>query len=117
MGVALLWGLTFPLIEQALDDLSPFHFMAARFLVAALACTPLVLASRGARQGLRGGWLAGAGLGVASLGSRIFPCLLLLVLVDLGPTTIQSPFRPDLEYDVRFMRQAAETTRGPRSGP
>ncbi len=58
---------------------------------------------------------AGAGLGVASFGPRAFPWLLLLVLVDLGPTTIQSPFRPDLDYDVQFMRRAAVKTRGERA--
>jgi drug/metabolite transporter (DMT)-like permease len=66
VGVTLLWGLTFPLIRQAVDPevLSPFHFMAARFVVAALACTPLVLISPRARAGLRHHWAASAGLGV-----------------------------------------------------
>jgi hypothetical protein len=56
----------------------------------------------------------GAGLAVDRLGPRWFVPALLLVLVDLGPTTFQSPFRPDLEYDVAYARRMAERADGGR---
>jgi hypothetical protein len=46
-----------------------------------------------------------AGLGVDRLTTRAFPWIVLIVLLDLGPTTVQSPFRPDLAYDVAFVHR------------
>ena len=36
LGVSLVWGGTFPLIKMALQDSSPFAFLALRFLIGAL---------------------------------------------------------------------------------
>jgi hypothetical protein len=58
---------------------------------------------------------AGVGLAGTRFGPRAFPWLVLLLLADLGPTTVQSPFRPDLDYDVRFLRRAAERCGGERA--
>jgi hypothetical protein len=41
--------------------------------------------------------------------------LLALLLLDLGPTTVQSPFRPDLAYDRTFMEQASVDCGGGRA--
>ena len=51
--VTVFWGLTFPLIRSATQDLDPFVFVPARFVFAAVAFLPIVLASKGARAGLR----------------------------------------------------------------
>ena len=50
--VAVFWGVTFPLIRGAMEELAPTQFVAWRFTLAALAFLPLVLASREARQSL-----------------------------------------------------------------
>jgi hypothetical protein len=51
-----------------------------------------------------------AGLGVDRLPTRAFPWIVLIVLLDLGPTTVQSPFRPDLAYDVAFVHRVRRET-------
>jgi drug/metabolite transporter (DMT)-like permease len=50
--VAVFWGVTFPLIRGAMEELAPTQFVAWRFTLAALAFLPLVLASRESRQSL-----------------------------------------------------------------
>lgn len=67
--VTLSWGLTFPLIRSAVQELSPEHFLASRFSLAALAFVPLVVASRGARRGLWRAVAPGLGLGVLAWSS------------------------------------------------
>lgn len=62
--VTVFWGLTFPLIRSATQDLDPFVFVAARFGLATLAFLPLVLASSAARAGLRAAMVPAGGLGV-----------------------------------------------------
>jgi drug/metabolite transporter (DMT)-like permease len=41
-GLTLVWGLTFPLVKEALGEADPFTFLALRFCVGALALTVLV---------------------------------------------------------------------------
>lgn len=52
LGVAFLWGITFPLIRGALESLSPHNFVAWRFSLATVAFLPLVLARPGSRAAL-----------------------------------------------------------------
>lgn len=51
--VALLWGITFPLIRVALIDVGPHEFVGWRFGLAVLAFLPFVLLHPQARAGLR----------------------------------------------------------------
>jgi drug/metabolite transporter (DMT)-like permease len=67
--VTLLWGLTFPLIRSALQDLDPFWFIALRFALAALVFLPLLLSVPAARAGLRRAWLPGLALAVIAWAS------------------------------------------------
>lgn len=62
--VSLLWGITFPLIRSALEDLAPHQFVAWRFLLATLAFAPLALLHPEARAGLRRVLVPGLLLGV-----------------------------------------------------
>ncbi|MDF1561544.1 MAG: DMT family transporter [Deltaproteobacteria bacterium] len=43
VGVAGAWGLTFPLIREALADVAPLHFLPLRFTTAVLAFLPVLL--------------------------------------------------------------------------
>jgi len=61
--VAALWGLTFPLIRSAVQDLDPFVFVPARFGLASIAFLPAFFVSPAARRGLRDALLPGAALG------------------------------------------------------
>jgi drug/metabolite transporter (DMT)-like permease len=67
--VSIFWGVTFPLIRGAMEQLSPVQFVAWRFTLAALAFLPLLLASREAR---------------AALPSLIVPGLLLGLIAGLS---------------------------------
>ena len=62
LAAAAVWGITFPLVKDALDDVSPFEFLAIRFTIATLVLCALspraaIAAVRGA--GLKGGLIAG----------------------------------------------------------
>ena len=63
IGVALIWGATFPVVKDAVEIIPPFQFLAVRFGIAAALLTMVF------GKGLRGfGWrqlAAGAGAGVA----------------------------------------------------
>jgi drug/metabolite transporter (DMT)-like permease len=50
--VSIFWGVTFPLIRGAMEQLTPIQFVGWRFTLALLAFLPLVLASRQARRSL-----------------------------------------------------------------
>ncbi|RMG20977.1 MAG: DMT family transporter [Deltaproteobacteria bacterium] len=69
--VAALWGLTFPLIRGALASVDPFHFVAARFALAALAFLPWVLASPAPRRGLPAALGPGFALGALACASYL----------------------------------------------
>jgi drug/metabolite transporter (DMT)-like permease len=64
---ALLYGITFPLVKDALDDITPFAYLLGRFTVATLILVPVVLVARRAELGpdarrtvVRAGLVAGA---------------------------------------------------------
>jgi drug/metabolite transporter (DMT)-like permease len=64
VGAALLFGVTFPLVADALDDITPFAYLLLRFTIAVLALAPFAFAitrSQGAdrRLLLRVGAIAG----------------------------------------------------------
>lgn len=64
VGAALLYGVTFPLVHDALDDITPFAYLVGRFAIATLLLAPVtipVLRSRGPerRMLLRAGITAG----------------------------------------------------------
>ncbi len=61
--VTLLWGVTFPLIRSALDDLDPYQFVGWRFLIATVAFLPLVIFHGPSRRGLGRALLPGLVLG------------------------------------------------------
>jgi drug/metabolite transporter (DMT)-like permease len=67
--VTILWGLTFPLIRSALEDVDPFHFIALRFGLATLAFLPLLLSRPRARASVRRALLPGLGLGLLAWSS------------------------------------------------
>lgn len=61
-GIALLtaaaiWGFTFPLVKDALDDVPTFEFLAIRFTIATLVLAAIF--PRSARTALKTGWRAG----------------------------------------------------------
>lgn len=56
--VSLLWGSTFVLVKNALEDVSTVLFLALRFSVAALLLTTLYLLKGGSLRG-HGGWIPG----------------------------------------------------------
>lgn len=62
--VAVFWGVTFPLIRDAVAEIAPVQFVAWRFGLATAAFLPLVLASPAARRGLRRAWKPGLILGL-----------------------------------------------------
>ena len=62
--VTVFWGLTFPLIRSATQDLDPFVFVAARFALATAAFLPLLLASARARADLAAALVPAGGVGV-----------------------------------------------------
>lgn len=61
--VALLWGITFPLIRAAVQTISPSYFVAVRFSMAAFALAPFVLLSRERRKQVSQNWSVGLLLG------------------------------------------------------
>lgn len=67
--VSLLWGITFPLIRAALDDIEPQLFVGWRFGLAALAFLPLVLVHPEARAAIRPALLPGFLLGAIAWSS------------------------------------------------
>jgi drug/metabolite transporter (DMT)-like permease len=58
--VSMLWGATFVLVKNALDDISPTLFLAIRFSIASVLLALVYVARRGPiRQGWTGGLVAG----------------------------------------------------------
>lgn len=72
--VACAWGATFPLAKEVLRHLPPFHYLAARFAVAALALLPFALIARPGRAlapwPLLAGLALAAGFAFQTLGLR-----------------------------------------------
>jgi drug/metabolite transporter (DMT)-like permease len=62
LAAAAVWGITFPLVKDALDDVSPFEFLAIRFTIATLVlCAIFPRSARAAlrRTGSKAGLIAG----------------------------------------------------------
>ncbi|MBD3336232.1 MAG: EamA family transporter [Candidatus Eisenbacteria bacterium] len=72
LGVAFIWGVTFSLVKEALQDGPPWLFLSLRFLIATLVLAPF--AFRGSRWPWRSGILLGivlaAGYVTQTLGLR-----------------------------------------------
>ncbi len=62
LSVALIWGLTFPVIKIALDNISPLTFNSIRFFIAAFLFLPLFFTSK---NGNRKDILIGVKIGIA----------------------------------------------------
>lgn len=64
IGVAALWGFTFPMVKDAVERIPPFEFLALRFSLAALVMTAVFWRQVRAlgRAGLRAGAIAGLAL-------------------------------------------------------
>lgn len=62
LAAAAVWGITFPLVKDALDDISPFEFLAIRFTIATLIlCAIWPRAAREVfRKNVKAGLIAGA---------------------------------------------------------
>ena len=43
VGAALLYGVTFPLVHDALDDITPFAYLVGRFGIATLLLAPVTI--------------------------------------------------------------------------
>ena len=69
--VTMMWGLTFPLIRAAVQEMAPLHFVAARFAIATLLLAPLVALDGRLRGGLGAAALPGIVLGLLSYGCYI----------------------------------------------
>lgn len=66
---ALLFGVTFPLVHDALEDVTPFFYLALRFGIAVLALGPIAIAiARSDGECRRLLWRAGAVAGVLLFG-------------------------------------------------
>jgi drug/metabolite transporter (DMT)-like permease len=65
VGVTAIWGLTFPVVKDAIEEIPPYEFLAIRFVIAALALALLFPRSVGRLRGraLVAGAAAGAALG------------------------------------------------------
>jgi drug/metabolite transporter (DMT)-like permease len=64
IGAALLYGVTFPLVHDALDDITPFAYLVGRFGIATLLLAPVTISAlrtRGSerRMLVRAGLIAG----------------------------------------------------------
>jgi drug/metabolite transporter (DMT)-like permease len=98
--VALLWGVTFVVVKQALADISTVYFLAIRFSLASVCMLAMFMRplrrmdSRSLRRGLRGGLFAGGflwlgymlqtfGLKYTSAGNSGFLTGFYIVLVPL----------------------------------
>jgi drug/metabolite transporter (DMT)-like permease len=62
LTAAAIWGLTFPIVKDALDDIPTFEFLAIRFTIATVVLAAIF--PRSARTALRTGWRAGLLAGV-----------------------------------------------------
>lgn len=65
VGVTAIWGLTFPVVKDAIEEIPPYEFLAIRFVIATLALAALFPRSVGRLRGaaLAAGAAAGAALG------------------------------------------------------
>ncbi|MGH2760746.1 MAG: EamA family transporter, partial [Actinomycetota bacterium] len=62
LTAAAIWGFTFPLVKDALDDIPTFEFLAIRFTIATVVLAAIFPGS--ARNAVVGGWRAGLTAGL-----------------------------------------------------
>jgi len=72
VALTLIWGLTFPATKAALASVTPWQFLAFRFMIGSILFLPIMLmksSRRGKVNGImsRSVWLAGSGVGVLLL--------------------------------------------------
>jgi drug/metabolite transporter (DMT)-like permease len=73
VGIASVWGLTFVMVQDAIRELPTMAFLAYRFIPAALIVA--LVFHRQLRALPRGGWRAGAVMGVFLTGGYVFQTL------------------------------------------
>jgi drug/metabolite transporter (DMT)-like permease len=73
VGIAAVWGLTFPMVQDAVEELPTMAFLGYRFLAAALVVALVFRRQLAALS--RAGWLAGAVMGVFLTGGYVFQTL------------------------------------------
>src|SRR4051812_35614381 len=83
LAVAVLWGLTFPLIRMALQEIDPLCFVAYRFALATFVFLPFILLNPLLRRETWRALPVGISLGVVASG--------LFILQTLGLQTVPSP--------------------------
>jgi drug/metabolite transporter (DMT)-like permease len=65
----LLYGITFPLVHDALQDVEPFAYLALRFGLASLVLAPIAIGALRRSVDLRALWRVGLALGVVLAGA------------------------------------------------
>jgi drug/metabolite transporter (DMT)-like permease len=70
IGIAAVWGLTFPMVQDAVEKLPTMPFLGYRFLAAALVVAIVFRRSLGRLS--REGWIAGGVMGVFLTGGYVF---------------------------------------------
>jgi drug/metabolite transporter (DMT)-like permease len=73
VGIAAVWGLTFPMVQDAVERLPTFPFLGYRFVAAALVVA--IVFRRSLARLSREGWIAGAVMGVFLTGGYVFQTL------------------------------------------
>lgn len=73
IGVAAVWGLTFPMVQDAVEKLPTMPFLGYRFLAAAAVVA--IVFRHSLRRLSRAGWMAGALMGVFLTAGYVFQTL------------------------------------------
>ncbi len=73
LGIAMVWGLTFPMVQDAIGSLPTFAFLAYRFIPASLLIA--IIFRKQLATLTRSGWIAGAFMGVFLTGGYAFQTL------------------------------------------
>jgi drug/metabolite transporter (DMT)-like permease len=73
IGIASVWGLTFPMVQNAIEKLPAMAFLGYRFLAATLIVA--VVFRRGLAQLSRDGWIAGLAMGAFLTAGYVFQTL------------------------------------------
>ncbi|MFL5886162.1 MAG: EamA family transporter, partial [Thermoleophilaceae bacterium] len=73
VGVAAVWGLTFTMVQDAIERLPAMAFLGYRFCAAALIVA--IVFRRRIRSLGRDGWLAGLSMGVFLTAGYVFQTL------------------------------------------
>jgi len=51
LGAALMYGLTFPIVHDALEDITPFAYLVGRFGLATIVLAPITFGALRTRAG------------------------------------------------------------------